>query len=349
MGSTWAKDHILETPFNNGVTLNFPRTTPQDSTANPVSSPATSSSNEAPRDDGNTLLHLAAAQYEHTSEDKSQLKMVERVYSQHPEMLEATNNLGRSPYLHRVIAYKLDFEKVQKDPIAFFLKDRIMHIHSHDTILDLLYGKAQVNHGPGEDKQSSMSRDRGQSREFDERELREINLDLREVQIRGISTDKKSLLNFLGKRKFEDILQYVQIPRRPFRPDTPQSGQNPTTDGTGTGTALPVIGVGRNDFQDIFKLLQTRGVKKIVQLIVDDEEEYPHRDDVIEAVAEFGVEVFEWRKMDLSSTVIKAAAANATQLRLFSSGNECVLRDWSSCDGLKQLGSVSQLKFYEDL
>ncbi|KAH7310222.1 hypothetical protein BKA65DRAFT_167701 [Rhexocercosporidium sp. MPI-PUGE-AT-0058] len=336
-GSTWAGRHVIETKVNNVVTLKYTQIPPQSPFTSSVSTTPASFQKGATRDGGNTLLHLAA-QYEDMLENESQLKMVEIVYSQHPEALEVTNDLGRSPYLHRISAYNADIKKVRDDRIAFFLKDRIMHIHNHDTILDLLYGRGQVNKGPGEETPAQAPSDRGQSREFDERE---IHLDLREVQISGLSTDRKSLLNFLNGRDFEDILQYVQIPRRPFRSDTTQQGQQAVD---GLGTAPPVIGAGRSDFQEIFDLLYGKGVRKIVQLIVDDDEECPHRDDVIEAVAKFSVEVFDWRKIDLSSTVLKVAAANSTQLHLFCSGSECVLRDWSSCDGLKQLKSLTSIQ-----
>jgi hypothetical protein len=132
--------------------------------------------------------------------------------------------------------------------------------------------------------------------------------------------------------KFENILQYVQIPRYPFRgtATTPSDDARTNRDG-----------VGRRDFELIFDLLYNKKVKKIIKLIVDDDEDIPHSDEIIEKLSRFEIEEWDWRKMDICSEVIRTAAPDVQQVFLYSSGNNSVLRGWSCSDGLNQLKKVS--------
>lgn len=98
--------------------------------------------------------------------------------------------------------------------------------------------------------------------------------------------------------------------------------------------------VGRGGAKLIFDLLRIRGVRKIIMVIVIDDGEIPHGDDVIEELERFDVEELDWRKGDLCSSVILKAAKNATKLFLYSSGNKAVLRSWSGSDGLNKLLKV---------
>jgi hypothetical protein len=132
--------------------------------------------------------------------------------------------------------------------------------------------------------------------------------------------------------KFENILQYVHIPA--YKLSTYPKGED----------SSEVEVDGRTDFKLIFDLLQTKGVSKIIRVIVEDDNKTPHRDEIIvELCQDFGIEEWDWKKTDLCSEVIRKAAVNAEKVFLYSSGNNAVLRSWSGTDGLKQLPKVRLL------
>lgn len=163
---------------------------------------------------------------------------------------------------------------------------------------------------------------------------KEIHLDLCEIENATYTVSKDSLEKFLKTLEFEDILQYVQIPRHPFSSNSnttvPQDEAMEDTDKAG-------VGVGRQDFKFIFDLLKGKGIQKIVKLIVKDDELYPHSDDAIEELQYFKIEEWDWNKIDLSSVVLRKAAPLVRKVHLWSSGSHSILRDWSSCDGLNRL------------
>jgi hypothetical protein len=286
----------------------------------------------------NTPLHLAARLFK-CSEDgpckcsdqeyTNQFRLVKHLFSWCPKALEQVNSDGQSPYLYRTAGYHASSAKncrqKVEDEIAFFLKDQIMHLPDRDSVLDLLYGRSKGFRsldlpGSGDSK-------------------REIHLDLSEVHMSASSSARKDdLLNFIRSLEFENILQYVQIPQYPFRkPGT--STRSPPPDSV--ETKPDKNGMGRRDFEEIFDVLKQKGVRKILRLVVDDDDACMHQDDVIEkALSAFEIEEFQWRKMDLSSLVLRHAVPRARSLRLFSSGNHSVLREWSGTDGLNQLGLV---------
>jgi len=73
-----------------------------------------------------------------------------------------------------------------------------------------------------------------------------------------------------------------------------------------------------------------------------DDVDTPYNDTVIEtALKGFGVEVFDWMKLDICSETIFDASPEVQEIVLYSSGNRAVLRSWSGEDGLIQLRKVS--------
>lgn len=113
-------------------------------------------------------------------------------------------------------------------------------------------------------------------------------MDLREIQISAPSSSKKEdLLNFIDNLKFENILQYVQIPRHPFRLSGVSRQALDAVE-----TKLSKEGTGRRDFESIFSMLLRKGVRKILRLIVDDDDAYLHHDEIIEQLEKFEIEDF---------------------------------------------------------
>jgi hypothetical protein len=138
--------------------------------------------------------------------------------------------------------------------------------------------------------------------------------------------------------KFETILQYVALPKLLVK-DTSGTVKRPQLNVS--GRRLQEKERGPTHFKKIFDWLKDKKVKQILEIIVEDDQENPHWDEVIaEAVKGFGVEVWNWKKFDLCSETIREAAPNVRELYLYSTGNNAVLRGWSDCGGLTTLTKV---------
>ncbi|KAB2568871.1 hypothetical protein DBV05_g12452 [Lasiodiplodia theobromae] len=144
---------------------------------------------------------------------------------------------------------------------------------------------------------------------------------------------------------FEDTLQYVKIPflRAEKSVRTSSLKLSPRTSSKG-----------RDDYLAVFKWLKDKGVKRIVDLEVDDYKEFfpgdekavpSHSDEAIEK-ALVGIEVLRswtWRKPDLSSELIFRRAPEISQLTLHWSGNDAILRSWSEVEGLRKLQNLKKV------
>lgn len=104
-------------------------------------------------------------------------------------------------------------------------------------------------------------------------------------------------------------------------------------------------GEGRTDFCAIFDWLRnTGGVKKILKIVVEDDHppsteaknfRHAHSDAAIEqALSDFDIEIWDWRKIDMSIETIAKVAPNVREMHLYYSGNNAVLQGWSSSKGL---------------
>ncbi|KAI9779172.1 MAG: hypothetical protein M1839_007707 [Geoglossum umbratile] len=154
-----------------------------------------------------------------------------------------------------------------------------------------------------------------------------------------------SCLKSMDFLEFEDILQYVALPKLVVETGNPPERQQKRPR---WGSDIP-DGKGRKDFQVIFDWLgEGKGVKKIIKVIaednVDDDSSIAHSDEVIEkALCRFGVEVWDWRKTDISIDTIATAAEDVRVVHLYSSGNNAVLRGWSDSDGLAVLKKLEKV------
>lgn len=82
-------------------------------------------------------------------------------------------------------------------------------------------------------------------------------------------------------------------------------------------------------------------MRKIIELIVDDDQDPPHKDTIIASLETFDLEIFDWKKLDLCSDTIFKAAPHANKIVLYSSGNNAVLKSWSATDGLVRFQRAS--------
>lgn len=90
-----------------------------------------------------------------------------------------------------------------------------------------------------------------------------------------------------------------------------------------------------SDLTVIFEWLRKRHVRKIRKVTVFDSEQPSHQDGkIVEALKDFGVEEWDWDKMDLSSDVVfEAASESVREISLHASGNEAVLHGWCAPGG----------------
>ena len=138
---------------------------------------------------------------------------------------------------------------------------------------------------------------------------------------------------YTGHLAFESVLQYVAIPNlrvENYPPEIRKKQPFWNSDG-------------RKDYLAIFDWLREKGVKRILRVVVEDDEERPHSDEVIfQALQSFDVENLDWRKFDICSDVIVDAVPSARKLKLHCKGNNAVLRSWCANNGLVRLSKASE-------
>jgi len=136
---------------------------------------------------------------------------------------------------------------------------------------------------------------------------------------------------------FDTALEYVRLPQY----------NSPSMD---SQKAIPQKGLTKSDVQrpaildpyrGIFKWLREQGVQRIFKITVEDMGSNPHSDEGIQdALSDFGVEIWDWRKLDICSETILKAAPMVQKLNLYSSGNNAVFRSWACKHGLARLEKV---------
>ncbi|KLU90795.1 hypothetical protein MAPG_10646 [Magnaporthiopsis poae ATCC 64411] len=146
--------------------------------------------------------------------------------------------------------------------------------------------------------------------------------------------------------RLEDALMSVRIPHLVIKRSVVVPPVGSEDDGPAKRPTAPL---GRTDLEVIFKWLRDdAGVRKIIELAVDDSHSPPHTDSVIErSVQRFDVEVWDWRKTDLCLRAIAQAAPNVREISLYWSGNNTVLYGWSDAQGgLKELVKLQKITVF---
>jgi hypothetical protein len=130
--------------------------------------------------------------------------------------------------------------------------------------------------------------------------------------------------------QFESTLRYVQFPDRDHvSPNTDHS--NPSI----PRTEVPIV---------LKWLREVKKVTTIVELNVPDSYIHPHSEETIEnAIAQFDVQILNWRRLDVSVECVKVAARQVRSLSLYSSGNWAAIRHWTSSKG------ICELEFLRDI
>ncbi|KAK0623855.1 peptidase S8/S53 domain-containing protein [Immersiella caudata] len=140
--------------------------------------------------------------------------------------------------------------------------------------------------------------------------------------------------------RFERILKYVALPKLNMETETSirrKSRFQPEK--------KVFRGKGLSDLVEVFKWLRKHNVEQIVKVMVIDDGEPSHSDAAIEeALKDFKVEVWDWKKLDLCSDVIAESSNCVKEVSLYSSGSKSVLMGWASEEGLRNKTKFPELE-----
>jgi len=144
--------------------------------------------------------------------------------------------------------------------------------------------------------------------------------------------------------RFETTLAYVSLPKwdksRPL--GGPAAGLR-EGHGSSTSSGQPAVW---GPYREVFRWLKEEGgVRTIIKVTVDDLGDMPHSDKaIVECISGLHVEIFDWKKTDISIDAVRHAAPMVEKLYLYCSGREPVLLGWSGDGVLDQLKNVSRCK-----
>lgn len=146
--------------------------------------------------------------------------------------------------------------------------------------------------------------------------------------------------------EFENLLQYVDIPKI----SRSEQVVIPKPRASRGRIGAQQVGDGRTDVPIVFEQLRKKGVKSVLEVIVDDLEHPAHSDSAIEEALlgpkgeeDMNIEVWNWRKIDINPELIAKVASGVIFLQLYWSGQNAVLRAWSEDDGLPKLTKLKHL------
>ncbi|KAH8684970.1 hypothetical protein BGZ61DRAFT_548742 [Ilyonectria robusta] len=246
-----------------------------------------------------------------------------------PETLLLKNLYGNTPYRQRILLLQ-DLEGAQDkssdqsnldkgrkhphnlsevsmdDPMLSYIRTYVIRNFNHDEISRVLYL-------PGEGRIQRKPETTEVKCEFNKEAERQIEF----TMIGGPEIIPEGFLGQLERYlAFESTLRSVILPKFKF-----ESLQQASND------------VGR-DAVRMFSWLRKRGVRKILEIVVIDSEESSHSDESIQNALEgFEVEIWDWRRSDITSSVIASSSSVVKDLTLYFSGNETILEDWCGSGG----------------
>ncbi|KAL7961290.1 hypothetical protein V8C34DRAFT_274322 [Trichoderma compactum] len=130
---------------------------------------------------------------------------------------------------------------------------------------------------------------------------------------------------------FERIIRYAEFPALESK----------------TETFGDAINNGHKEVFQILDWLRSKGVQEIMDLKVPDRLLNPHNEVKIgQYVADFKVEVLNWRFLDMSITILKdkETKERIRKLYLYSSGKRAAVRHWLSAEGVPSLPNLAHLE-----
>jgi hypothetical protein len=160
---------------------------------------------------------------------------------------------------------------------------------------------------------------------------------------------KADITEGLHHLKLESVLQYVALPNLRLKKvvEKPVNDAEKSSRSKLKKPAKPETpdGRGRDDMGFIFKFLRdTKKVKHIIRVIVNDKRDPAHSDEEIEkALGTMNVEIWDWQKFDLCADTIFVAAPKVKVIHLYWGGNNAVLEGWSAASGLRRLEELKEV------
>lgn len=156
------------------------------------------------------------------------------------------------------------------------------------------------------------------------------------------SLSAKTVGKYYDFLKFDSMLQFVALPQPPQKQASLSQARLPSK----KDSASIEADTRKTHYPEIFKWLKNRAdgkVKTILRIIIEDDLNDPHSDEEIEETLQDidGIEDWNWRKYDISSSTILKAAKEVKKLHLYTTGNNAVLEGWLASDGLRRLKQVS--------
>ncbi|KAJ5950665.1 uncharacterized protein N7479_009078 [Penicillium vulpinum] len=183
------------------------------------------------------------------------------------------------------------------------LMTHYLRSRGHDAAVEILYGRQGLR--------NSLNK--------------AIFLDLSSKHMSKLNDIQRTLQSL----DFEDMLQSVYIPR------------------LDRSNGVIEANTARSSIEDVHKLFngeKLKRVRKIFKIVVDDLEKPAYSDATIEnTMMGKGVEIWDWRKIDLCPALIRRVAPGVKHLSLYWSGNNVVLRGWSEQDGLVKLRELQAI------
>ncbi|KAI0969672.1 hypothetical protein F4678DRAFT_473528 [Xylaria arbuscula] len=262
-------------------------------------------------------------------------KVVELLIQKHDSVLSLQNKEKRTPYQERVFRLLEKAEPelaVQESKWA--REEAARKIIANDPIASYIRSYCVKN--------KRFSRDRIMESLYHSGQERHIEFDLGGLPHATISED---YLDRLSKHlQFESILKYVALPKLTLESNTVvrrKRGEQPPRRR------------GLSNLVTVFDWLRKNHVEKIVKVMVIDDADPSHSDASIEeALHDFGVEIWDWKKLDLSTDVIWRATnapgnkdvSVVREISLYSTGNNAVLMGWASPQGLTNKKKFPALK-----
>ncbi|KAK4450515.1 hypothetical protein QBC34DRAFT_493784 [Podospora aff. communis PSN243] len=258
-------------------------------------------------------------------ERNEMLRVVKLLIDKHYPALMVTNDNdttkeARTPYQERLYQLRLmhadkDEEgilrEIAKDEVANYIREYCIRNLPRDEIMKCLYHRGQERH---------------------------IEFDLGGLPHSNISMD---YLERLSKHlRFERILKYVALPKLTMDPETTVRRKSRFQQ-----EKKVVHRRGLSDLVEVFKWLRRHNVEQIVKVMVIDDGDPSHAEAAIEeALRDFKVEVWDWKKLDLCSDVIAESSKCVKEVSLYSSGSKAVLMGWASEEGLRNKAKFPELE-----
>lgn len=177
--------------------------------------------------------------------------------------------------------------------------------------------------------------------ESDTKELPSSSLTFKAV---GPLSDK--MLDAHSDLMLEPILAYVELN---LKNETSSMSMNAPVDKNQKSVERLKITARRDHMNSVLGFFEwlrdIKGVKRIVKLVVSDDQDLPCSDEVIEQCLHgFDIRYLDWNRDDICSMSLKAEAPFLREVWLSWSGRNSSLLGWSNPDcGLRKLGLVCSL------